>query len=252
MRYLISVFLFYCCTFAHAGDDFIYISLSGELKKIDSQGVYQNPETYIIHDTAGGRYVYAGTMDIVAYDEKRQPYMAKASCFTAELWLSPDVPPSEGAWLPGKSCQVQEISKDFKPPQEGEHVPAIPFDWDKWEAENLHLKEENKTLPPSANQKSSPNLFCNKYAGYAPPLVWSPTSEVGGHQGAASFRFTVDVLGRLTIVEHALRYFSPRRWVTTRWFGESTKQITTGNAVASFYIKHTGDPYGSSVVVEVC
>lgn len=92
--------------------------------------------------------------------------------------------------------------------------------------------------------------FCQDYAGYAPPGVWSPGIAGPGHIGPSYFKISVKWYGD-TYVSSAVRYWSSNNEWTTSIFNAQTS-FTTGNAASNIYMSYMGIPLGSSVLTTIC
>ncbi|MDE1464033.1 hypothetical protein [Spartinivicinus poritis] len=203
------------------------VDIEGNAITINTRSLHQEQSTGKIYGLDGRVYVLTGTYK--SFDKFGNTIYKK--CSEAKLFTDPTVvPDAPPGSLAGPECKIQQIE-------------GLLFDSD--EQPSANAKKKVTTLDRDLAITS-----CKRFAGYAPPMVWSPQTSIMGHIGSARFKIDIKTLGD-TLVHSLVRYWgTSERWQETQFNGSIS--IRTGNAAASVYMKYKGVPLGSAVEGKIC
>ncbi|MCX4027788.1 hypothetical protein H0A36_25205 [Endozoicomonas sp. SM1973] len=203
------------------------VDIEGKAITINTRSLHQEQSSGKIYGLDGRVYVLTGTYK--SFDKFGNTIYKK--CSEAKLFTDPtvvpDVPPGS---LVGPECKIQQV--------EG---PILDSD------EQPSANAKKKVTTPDRDLAIA---SCKRFAGYAPPMVWSPQTSIMGHIGSTSFKIDIKTLGS-TLVHSLVRFWGPsERWQEKQFNGSTS--IRTGDAAASVYMRYKGVPLGSAVEGKIC
>ncbi|WP_394246018.1 hypothetical protein [Vibrio profundi] len=199
--------------------------LNGNEVIIDITQLNQDRVTKNIYSNDGRTYRLMGTYQRM----NNNGVLEELDCSQADFYGNPSIQPLKEANLPDASCKLVEVESNLGTNSK------------------VYLDPSLAPLQHDFIDEVEP-FKCYRVGSYAPPLKWSPWGTIGHHVVATTYRITATIYGS-THVDSQVKYFN-NGWRVRDFITSTT--ITTSNAATYMLSRHRGQPFGSSLHLQIC